>query len=89
MLMLLQLELSQIQAGALFGGLLGGILGLLPLVLGIIFKRAKIGAVAFVASIIGSAILGLILSIPIVAVSLYLIFRKEPARDAQAEQQLP
>ncbi|MCW5961336.1 MAG: hypothetical protein KIS76_14320 [Pyrinomonadaceae bacterium] len=89
MLILLQIEISQLQAGVIFGALLGAFLGLLPLVLGIYFKRAKIGILGFIGAIIGNAILGLILSIPVLAVSIYLIFRKEePTVESEADQQM-
>ena len=75
MLLLLQLEITHLQAGIIFGAVLGAIVGLIPLIFGIIKKNFKIGILGFVGSIIGSAILGLILAIPIAAISVYLILK--------------
>lgn len=76
--MLLQIQLSPFQAGILLGAGLGFILGLIPLILGIIKKRIKIGVFGFIGAIVGNAVLGLLLSIPIVGVCIYLILKKSP-----------
>jgi hypothetical protein len=76
MLLLLNIEISHFQAGALFGAVLGALLGLIPLILGIRRKKAKIGILGFVSSIVGNALLGLLLSIPIVAICTYLILKQ-------------
>ncbi len=77
LLLLQQIEISQIQAGAILGALLGAIIGLIPLILGIIKKKVKFGIIGFVGAIIGNTILGIFLSIPIIAIAIYLIFRKD------------
>lgn len=84
MLLLLQLEVTHLQAGIIFGAVIGAIVGLIPLILGIIKKNFKIGILGFVGSIIGSAILGLILAIPVVAISVYLIFKNRSAGEGIA-----
>ena len=76
-MLLLQIQLSPFQAGVLLGAGLGFILGLIPLILGIVKKKTKIGVLGFIGSIIGNAILGLLLSIPIVGICIYLILSKE------------
>jgi hypothetical protein len=73
---LLQIEISQLQAGILFGAILGAVLGLVPLVLGIIKKKMMYGFLGFIGAVIGNAIMGLLLSVPIIAVCLYFIMRK-------------
>lgn len=84
LLFLQQVELTQIQAGLIFGAILGFIIGLIPLILGIVKKKVKFGLVGFIGAIIGNTILGLILSIPIVAISVYFIFQKNPSTAAEA-----
>lgn len=74
---LLQIELSQLQAGIIFGAALGAILGIVPLALGVIKKKLKYGILGFVGAIFGNALLGLLLSIPIIALCLYVILRKD------------
>ena len=74
-----QIEITQIQAGDVFGAILGAILGLLPLVLGFMKKKMMLGFLGFIGAVIGNAIMGLLLSIPIIAVVVYLILRKEPS----------
>jgi hypothetical protein len=78
MLMFLQqIELSQIQAGALFGAILGFVIGLIPLILGIVKKKFKFGIIGFIGAIIGNTILGVLLSVPIIAICIYFIFQKD------------
>lgn len=84
---LLQIEISYFQAGGLFGAILGFLLGLIPLVLGIIRKKIKIGVLGLIGATIGNAILGLLLSIPIVAFCIYLILQK-PTSEAAAEPEI-
>ena len=83
MSLLLQIEITHLQAGIIFGAVLGAIVGLIPLILGIVKKNLKIGALGFIGSIIGSAILGLLLAIPIAAIFVYLIIKgKNESTDA-------
>lgn len=77
-LLLLKVELSQLQAGIIFGAILGFVIGLIPLILGIVKKKIKFGLIGFIGAIIGNMILGLILSIPIIAISIYFIFQNKP-----------
>ena len=77
MFLLLQIQLSQFQAGMLLGAILGALLGLIPLILGIVKKRATVGILGFVAAIVGNALFGILLSIPVIAACIYLILKKD------------
>lgn len=61
---------------ALMGAALGFILGLFPLILGLAKSKLKIGVLGLFGSTIGGAILGIFLSIPIIAVCVWLILKK-------------
>ncbi|MBA3601810.1 MAG: hypothetical protein H0W45_11385 [Acidobacteria bacterium] len=80
-MILLQIELDFYKI-TLIGSALGLILGLIPLVLGFIKKKRKYAMFGFLGSLIGGALLGIFLSIPIAAIFTWLILRKsnnEPA----------
>lgn len=85
MLMLLQMRLSEFQAGMLFGSILGALLGLIPLILGIVKKRTKIGILGFVAAIVGNALFGILLSIPIIVACIYLILKKDTPANVKTD----
>lgn len=55
---------------------LGILFGLIPLVLGFIKKERSYGVFGFLGSVIGSAILGIFLSVPVAAVFTWLILRR-------------
>ncbi len=76
-MLLLQLKINQYEAGLLFGAILGLVLGLIPLIFGMIKGKKKIGMLGFIGSIVGNAIFGLILSIPVIVISIYLILKKQ------------
>ena len=68
---------------------IGLLLGLVPLVAGVLKRRVKLGVAGLIASTIGGALLGVILSIPAMAVFTWLIVRdrfvaEEVASDAAA-----
>jgi hypothetical protein len=63
----------------LFNTALGFVLGLIPLVLGFVRGRVKYGLLGLAASIIGGAILGVILSIPAALIFTWLVLRRQPA----------
>lgn len=84
---LLQIEISYFQAGWIFGAALGFLLGLIPLVLGIIREKTKIGVLGLIGATVGNAILGLLLSIPIVAFCIYLILQK-PTSETVSEPEI-
>lgn len=62
----------------LINAVVGLILGLIPLIVGIKKNKSKLGILGLLSSTIGGAILGLILSLPIIGVFLWLILKKEP-----------
>lgn len=64
---------------ALLGAGLGFILGLIPVAFGFFKGKIKIGILGLLSSTIGGAILGVFLSIPIIAVFLWLILKKPSA----------
>ena len=61
---------------AMLNAAIGLILGLLPLILGIVKKQRSLGVYGFIGSIFGGAILGILLSIPVVGIFTYLILKK-------------
>jgi hypothetical protein len=66
----------------IFGIISGVVFGLIPLVLGLVKKNLKFGLIGFGSSIIGGAILGIFLSIPVSAVFSWLILRKPKAEES-------
>ncbi len=68
---------------ALMGAGLGLLIGLVPLVLGFVRGKILLGLAGLIASAIGGAILGVFLSIPIIALFVWLIVRK--TQDAPSE----
>ncbi|MFT3743820.1 MAG: hypothetical protein QM785_05945 [Pyrinomonadaceae bacterium] len=60
----------------LFGAAVGLILGLLPLITGIIKRRAKIGFIGFLAAIVGGSGFALLLALPISLLFTWSAFRK-------------
>lgn len=62
--------------GTLITACIGFVIGLVPLVLGIVKKKIKLGLLGLLASTIGGALLGLLLAIPAAAIFTWLIFKK-------------
>jgi hypothetical protein len=62
----------------------GVIIGLVPLVFGFIRHRRKNAFLGFILTVVGSALLGLLLAIPVAAIFTYLIYRN--STDAPAKQ---
>ncbi|MCY7375045.1 MAG: hypothetical protein LH472_03640 [Pyrinomonadaceae bacterium] len=62
--------------------IIGFLLGLIPLILGFIKKERSYAVFGFLGSIIGGAILGLLLSLPIAVIFIWLILRK-PEQSAE------
>ncbi len=80
-MILLQIEFDFYKI-TLIGLALGLTLGLIPPVLGFIKKKRKYAMFGFLGSLIGGALLGIFLSIPVAAIFTWLILRKsnnEPA----------
>jgi hypothetical protein len=79
-----QIQLSPkefIIYGALAGAALGFILGLLPLILGIVKGKARLGLIALLCSVVGGAIFILLSVIPVVIFT-WMILKKPAAHDA-------
>ncbi|MGI8788999.1 MAG: hypothetical protein ACR2HG_14750 [Pyrinomonadaceae bacterium] len=74
-MVLLQIELNYYDI-ALIGIAVGFLFGLIPLILGLIKKERSYAVYGFFGSLIGGAILGVFLAIPVAAVFTWLIFRK-------------
>ena len=64
---------------AIANTILGMLLGSFPLITGIFLKNRKLGIYGFIISVIGGAILGVLLSYPIAAVFTWLILKKSSA----------
>ena len=61
---------------ALMGAGLGLLLGLFPLILGFVKGKIKLGLAGLIGSALGGSVLGVFLSIPIIAVCVWLILKK-------------
>ena len=70
--------MNEYLIGAIIGSLLSGALvGAVPAICGAIKHKLGLAIGGFFACLISSVLLGLILSLPICAVFLYLIFKKK------------
>ena len=56
---------------------IGFVLGLIPLILGIVKKKVRTGVIGIIVGTLGGAILGFLISIPSMAIFTWLILRKE------------
>ncbi|QQS32245.1 MAG: hypothetical protein IPM50_11265 [Acidobacteriota bacterium] len=70
----------------LIGGAVGLVLGLVPLVAGVIKKKIRLGFFGLLASTVGGAILGIFLSIPAMAVFTWLILRSPDTSAAASDE---
>jgi uncharacterized membrane protein len=70
---------------AMIGAALGFLLGLIPLILGLIKKERKYAMFGFLGSLIGGALLGIFLSIPIASIFTWLILRKPKSVNPSTE----
>lgn len=61
---------------ALFSLALGILFGLIPLILGFVKKERTYAVFGFLGSVIGGALLGVFLSVPVAAIFTWLIMRK-------------
>ena len=64
---------------------LGILLGAVPLILGFMRKERSYAVFGFLGSIIGGAILGLFLSVPVAAIFTWLILRKPKLENTSTE----
>ncbi len=72
----IQTNAQQIILG---GAIFGGVIGILPLVLGILKRKALLGLGGMIVSAIGGAVAGIFLAIPTVILFVWLILRNRPA----------
>ncbi len=63
---------------------LGFLLGLIPLITGFLKKEKSYGVFGFLGSLVGGAILGLFLSLPVAVIFTWLILRKSKQASAEA-----
>ncbi len=59
----------------IIGVIVGFVVGLVPLISGIFRKNLKLGLIGFVCSLIGGAILSLILALPVAGIFTWLILK--------------
>lgn len=57
--------------------IIGFLLGLIPLITGIIKKKVKMGVIGLLVSTLGGAIAGILISIPAMAIFTWLILRDQ------------
>jgi hypothetical protein len=57
--------------------IIGFLLGLIPLITGIIKKKVKMGVIGLLVSTLGGAIAGILISIPAMAIFTWLILREQ------------
>ena len=70
--------MNEYMIGAIIGSLLSGALvGAIPAICGAIKHKLGLAVGGFFACLVSSVLLGLILSVPVCAVFLFLIFKKE------------
>jgi len=62
--------------GTLVTAGVGFVIGLIPLVVGVVKKKLKLGVLGLVASTVGGALLGLILALPFAAIFVWLIVKQ-------------
>ena len=72
----------------IIGAAIGLVLGLIPLGFGFIRNRRRLGIIGIIASTLGGAIAGVILSVPAMALFTWLVVRRSDA-DAAADHDLP
>ena len=68
--------------GAIIGSIITGtIIGAIPAICGAIKGKIKLAVIGFFACLLSAFLLGMILAIPVCAVFLWLIFKKENSQD--------
>jgi len=61
---------------ALINAAIGLVIGLIPLITGIVKKKVRLGVYGLLASTVGGALLGLLLSIPAAVIFMWLILKR-------------
>lgn len=75
-----EIRLTQTEAVTylvLIHAVIGFILGLIPLIIGIVKKKTKLGLIGLIAGVVSGALIGFLGSIPSMAIFTWLILRKE------------
>ena len=83
-----EIRLTTTQAflyAALLNAGIGFLLGLVPLIVGIVKKKVRTGVIGLIVATLGGALLGFILSIPAMAVFTWLILREQIVPPAEPE----
>lgn len=70
----------------LINAFIGFLLGLIPMLVGFFKQKKRLGVFGLLSSTFGGAILGIFLSIPAVAVFLWLILKKPSAETSAADE---
>lgn len=77
--------MNEYMIGAIIGSLLSGaVVGAIPAICGAIKHKLGLAIGGFFACLVSSVLLGLILSIPVCAVFVFLIFKKTNANEGNA-----
>ena len=75
-----EIRLSQSEAVTyviLIHAVIGFVLGLIPLVIGIVKKKTKLGLLGLVVGVVAGALIGFLGSIPSMAIFTWLVLRKD------------
>jgi len=86
------IEISRSEAliySMLLNAAFGFAVGVIPLIVGIVKRKVKLGVYGLIASAVGGALLGFILSIPAMAIFTWMIIRDQIRPDEPAEIQTP
>ena len=79
--------MSAYAIGAILGSIISGaIVGAIPAICGAIKHKLGLAIGGFFACLVGSLLLGLILSVPLCAVFLFFIFKKPRKKDNEFEE---
>jgi len=73
-----------VQQTVLFGAAVGFIMGLLPLITGLVKRKIKLGLIGLLGAVVGGSIASLILALPVSFVFTWLILRKATSDTAAA-----
>lgn len=79
--------MNEFVLGALIGSILSGaVVGAIPAICGAIKHKIGLAIGGFFACLVGSMLLGLILSVPLCALFLFLIFKKPKASRSEMQE---
>ena len=79
--------MNEFVLGALLGSILSGaVVGAIPAICGAIKHKIGLAIGGFFACLVGSMLLGLILSVPLCALFLFLIFKKPKASRSEMQE---